>query len=92
MRYSRSEQFAVSAVMFAYLAFGWCSDDDLFFIPDHGRQVIQTDHHDVIHVECADEGRVLEFVSHLESAGYLLPVEPPDATFLWPRWMPLRKV
>ena len=64
------------------------SPDDLFFIPDHGRQLLQTDHHDVIHVRCADEARVLELVKHMEQEGYALPTEPPDATFIWQAWMP----
>ena len=33
-------------MLFAYLAFGWCVDDDLFFVPDHGRQLLHADHHD----------------------------------------------
>jgi hypothetical protein len=31
---------------------------------------------------------MLEFVRHMERAGYALPTEPPDATFRWPTWMP----
>jgi hypothetical protein len=91
VRYSRDERAAVIAVLLACLAFGWCSDDDLYFVPDHGKHVVQTDHHDVIHVDCADEGRVLELVKHLEGAGYPLPTEPPDATFRWPHWMAQRQ-
>jgi hypothetical protein len=87
VRYRREEEEAVIAVLFAYLAFGWCGDDDLFFIPDHGRQLLQTDHHDVIHVECATEERVQELVSHMAGEGYLLPTELPDPTFKRPAWM-----
>ncbi len=90
VRFGRSERPAVLAAVFAYLAFGWCSGDDLYFVPDHGRQVVQTDHHDVIHVECGDEGRVAELVGHMAAAGYPLPTEPPDETFKWPGWMPRR--
>ncbi|MBA4191113.1 MAG: hypothetical protein C0467_24275 [Planctomycetaceae bacterium] len=90
IRYARHERAAVLAVMFAYLAFGWCSDDDLYLIPDHGRQVVQTDHHDVMHVECVNESRVSALVGHMQDAGYPLPAEPPDATFRWPHWMPPR--
>ena len=42
----------------------------------------------VLHVRCADEARVLELVKHMEQEGYPLPTEPPDATFIWPAWMP----
>jgi hypothetical protein len=87
VRYRREEEEAVIAVLFAYLAFGWCGDDDLFFIPDHGRQLLQTDHHDVIHVECATEERAQELVAHMANEAYPLPTESPDCTFKRPAWM-----
>jgi hypothetical protein len=87
IRFNRDERSAILAVMFAYLAFGWCSADDLYFVPNHGRQVVQTDHHDVVHAECADEGLMLELVRHMASSGYELPSEPPDWTFKRPTWM-----
>ena len=49
---------------------------------------MQADHHDVIHAECRDEGRVLALIEHMEQAGYPLSSGPPDATFKWPGWMP----
>jgi hypothetical protein len=75
------------AVLYAYLAFGWCEDDDVFFIPEHGQQLLKTDHHDVIHVECASEARILNLVAHMAEAGYELPCEPPDWTFKRPAWL-----
>jgi hypothetical protein len=87
VQFERDEEDALLAVVFAYLAFGWCVDEDLFFIPDHGRQVLQTDHHDVIHVECASEERVQKLVEHMTEAGYALPTELPDWTFKRPAWM-----
>lgn len=60
----------------------------MWFVPDHGRQVVQADHHDVIHAECRDEGQVLALIEHMEQAGYPLSSGPPDATFKWPGWMP----
>jgi hypothetical protein len=88
IKFNLDESDKVIAVLFAYLAFGWCVDDDLFFVPNHGWQVFQTDHHDVIHVECAAEARVLQLVAHMENEGYPLPTAPPDDTFKWPSWMP----
>jgi hypothetical protein len=88
VRCRRDEQAAAVAVLFVYLAFGGDSLDDLFFVPDHARQVVQSSHHDVVHVACRDEARVRELVRHMEAAGYPLPTEPPDATFKWPAWMP----
>lgn len=87
VRYTRGEQPAAAAAMIACLAFG-LAGDDLSFVPDHGRQVVRTDHHDVIHVECADEGRVAELVRYMDGEGYPLPEEPPDETFRRPHWMP----
>jgi hypothetical protein len=87
IRFERDDEAALVAVLFAYLAFGWCADDDLFFVPDHGRQLLQTDHHDVIHTKCASEERVLELVAHMAAEGHELPAEPPDWTFKRPAWM-----
>jgi hypothetical protein len=86
-RVGRHEEDALIAVLYAYLAFGWCVEDDLFFVPDHGRQLVQTDHHDVIHVQCNSEERVRKLVAHMADAGYELPREPPDWTFKRPAWM-----
>jgi hypothetical protein len=91
VQFDRDDEDALLAVLFAYLAFGWCVDDDLFFIPDHGRQLLQTDHHDVIHVECGSEERVQTLVGHMAKAGYELPSEPPDWTFKRPNWMRKRE-
>jgi hypothetical protein len=87
VRIERDEEEALLAVLFVYMAFGWCVDDDLFFIPNHGRQLLQTDHHDVIHAVCASEGRVLKLVGDMAKACYELPTEPPDWTFKRPAWM-----
>jgi hypothetical protein len=87
IRFEHAEEDQILAVMFVFLAFGWCVDDDLYFIPDHGRQIVQTDHHDVVHVECLEENRIQEFVEHMAGAGYELPTELPDQTFIWPYWM-----
>lgn len=87
LRFSGRESDAVVAIVFAYLTFGWCTDDDLFLIPDHGRQLVQTDHHHVIHVQTRSESRALEVVARLAADGYELPTDPPDWTFKRPAWM-----
>jgi hypothetical protein len=87
LRFRDREADAVVAILFAYLAFGFCTADDLFLIPDHGRQLVQTDHHGVIHVQCGSEPRILEFVAHMAAHGYELPKELPDWTFKQPAWM-----
>jgi hypothetical protein len=87
VRFGHDKEDALLAVLYAFLVFGWCNADDLFFIPDHARQLLQTDHHDVIHVECMSEERVLQLVAHMAEAGYDLPRELPDETFKHPAWM-----
>jgi len=87
MHFDRDEKDALISILFVSLLFGWCVDDDLFFIPDHGCQLMQTDHHDVIHVECLYEERIQELIAHMAGAGYDLPTELPDGTFKLPVWM-----
>lgn len=87
-RVSRDERPAIIAALVASLALGGDSCSDLFFVPDHGRQIVLAGHHDVIYVECAEEARILKLVRHMDRVGFALPTEPPDATFKWPAWMP----
>jgi hypothetical protein len=86
-RVGRDDRSSVVAALFASLGFGGDSTSDLYFVPDHARQIVWAGHHDVIHLACADEARMLEFVRHMEGAGFALPTEPPDATFKSPAWM-----
>jgi hypothetical protein len=87
VRFCRDEEEALIAVLYAFLAFGWCCDDDLFFVPDHGRQLVHTDHHDVVHVGCVAMEQLQGFVDHMAEVGYELPCELPDETFKRPAWM-----
>ncbi len=82
------EVHGVIAALFASVALGGDSLSDLYFVPEHGRQIVWAGHHDAIHVECADDFRIEQLVRHMEKAKFLLPTEPPDATFRWPAWMP----
>jgi hypothetical protein len=86
-RFERDEEGALVAVLFAFMVFGSCVYDDLLFVPDHGRQLLHTDHHYVIHAGCKCESRVLELVAHMAAEGYELPTELPDETFRRPAWM-----
>jgi hypothetical protein len=87
VRYDRGETDKLLTVLFVYLAFGWHTFQDLYFIPDHGMQIVVTSHHDVIHVLCQTEERIRDFVGHMQKVGYELPTELPDETFLRPSWM-----
>jgi len=87
VRLIRGEQDKLLAVLTTYCTFGGCVDDDLFFVPDHGKQLLHSDHHDAIHVECASKKRLLQLVKHMAEAGFDLPTELPDPTFKRPAWM-----
>lgn len=87
VRFTAAEADKLTAVVFAHLVLGWSVPDDLFIIPDHGRQMLQTDHHDVVHVEFAEAEAVEPFVRHMAEEEYLLPADPPDQTFKRPDWM-----
>jgi hypothetical protein len=77
IRFDRDECAEIDALMFTFLIFGWCVDDDLYFIPENGRQLVMTDHHGVIHVECKEQDRIDNFAQHMSSSGYELPTELP---------------
>jgi hypothetical protein len=81
------EKDKLTAAIFGALTFGISVCDDFFIIPDHARQFLQTDHHDVVHVNFADEQTVNPFVDHMARNKYTLPDEEPDATFKRPDWM-----
>jgi hypothetical protein len=72
---------------FAQAVFGSGVTDDLFIVPDHGSQMLQVDHHDVVHVDFADPARVPSFVEHMRQEKYQLPTALPDSTFKPPDWM-----
>jgi hypothetical protein len=72
-------------VLLAQLTLAW--HDDLFVIPDHGRQFLHTDHHDVVHAYFAEKCRIAPFVEHMAAAGFDLPTDIPDWTFKRPSWM-----
>ena len=64
-----------------------CVYDDLFVLPDHATQILYWDHHEVVHVECADAAEMERFVLHMSRGGYALPEALPDETFKRPGWM-----
>jgi hypothetical protein len=53
--FSKSDIDALATLVLATLCFGWCVYDDLFLVPDHGRQILYFDHHDVVHVSFKDQ-------------------------------------
>jgi hypothetical protein len=85
--FDRSEREALITLLFSTTIFGWSVGDDLYVVPDHARQILQTDHHDVVHVSFADGHDVQHWVAKMFEEGFDLPSELPDATFKPPTWM-----
>ena len=77
VRYEAGEAGSLVTVATAQTLFGSNAADDLFIVLDHGEQFLWIDHHDVVHVEFAEEGRVAPFVRHMASKGFELPVTVP---------------
>ena len=50
VRFERAELDKLVTLMFATTVFGWSVGDDLCVVPDHAGNILQTDHHNVIHV------------------------------------------
>jgi hypothetical protein len=74
-------------LMFSTTIFGWSVGDDLYVVPDHARYILQTDHHNVIHVSFRRSADVDEWVRHMDERGFPLPDDIPDSTFKKPEWM-----
>jgi len=87
VEFSRQEVGKLVTLLFSTTIFGWTVGDDLYVVPDHGRAMLQTDHHGVIHVIGRDSSDVHRWVTDMEKAGYSLPEEVPDETFKSPSWM-----
>ena len=87
IRYDLNEVDKLLAAIFATMTLGSSVRDDFFVVPDGGRQFLQTDHHEVIHVSFADEQAVAPFVDYMPRNKYALPAKEPDSTFKRPGWM-----
>jgi hypothetical protein len=77
----------ITTIIFNQLVFGWCVGDDIYIIPNHGKQIIQTSHHDVVHVEFLEKSRLNKFIKNMAKNRFPLPTEVPDGTFYKPDWM-----
>jgi hypothetical protein len=79
---------ALVTLLFSTTIFGWSVGEDLYVVPDHARQVLETDHHGVIHVSFRAPEDIGHWISEMSQRGFDLPDELPDATFKRPSWMP----
>ena len=75
-------------LLFSITVFGWSVGEDLYVVPDHGRHVLQTDHHEVIHVSFHDSGEIGHWVSQMAQRGFDLPEDVPVQPSSGPRGCP----
>jgi len=87
LKFTRNELAELVTLTFNQLVFGWHVGDDLYMIPDHGRQMIKNDHHDVVHVSFRDQSTMENFINSMAVKGFELPEDIPDETFKRPDWM-----
>lgn len=87
VRFERAELDKLVTLMFSTTIFGWSVGDDLYVVPDHARYILQTDHHNVIHVSFRTSADLDKWVKQMEERDFALPVEVPDSTFKVPNWM-----
>lgn len=84
---SREELDKLVTLIFATTIFGWSVGEDLYVIPNHGRYLLQTDHHGVVHVCFLASTDLEDFVKGMDARGFPLPDAVPDSTFKEPSWM-----
>ena len=85
--FERAELASLVTLLFSTTIFGFSVADDIYVVPDHARCILQTDHHDVIHVSCRDSADADRWVRQMEDRGFPLPEDIPDETFKKPEWM-----
>lgn len=87
VEFTRAELDKLLTVILSTTIFGWSVREDLYVVPDHGTYILQTDHHDVIHVSFRGPEEIGRWISEMAARGFPLPDDLPDATFKWPPWM-----
>ena len=85
--FARAELDRFVTLIFSTTIFGWSVGEDLYVVPDHARYILQTDHHNVIHVSFRNPIDVETWVKAMEERGFPLPADVPDSTFKRPEWM-----
>jgi len=87
VEFSRAEYAKLLTLLFSTTIFGWSVGEDVYVVPDHGRHLLQTDHHGVIHMSFRTEDDLNRCVAEMDRRGFALPDEIPDPTFKQPPWM-----
>ena len=87
VKFERPELDRLVTLIFSTTIFGWSVREDLYVVPDDARYILQTDHHNVIHVSFRDAADLDAFILQMEERGFSLPAHVPDPTFKQPGWM-----
>jgi hypothetical protein len=87
VQFDFSELDSLITLIFTTTIFGWSVAEDIYVVPDHGRQFLYVSHHDVIHVDFRDGTHVETWAKRMLDEGFPLPMEVPDPTFIRPEWM-----
>ena len=87
VEFSRADYDRLVTLLFSTTIFGWSVGEDLYVVPTHGRHLLQTDHHGVIHLSFRTEESLTLCIDEMERRGFSLPGEVPDSTFKQPGWM-----
>jgi len=81
------EQELLVSIALPLARWGWFVEHDVQLIPDHGKMILMTDHHRVLHASFRTEPEAEAFVDRMAAAGHALPEELQDETFKVPSWM-----
>jgi hypothetical protein len=87
IEFAPTDRDILLTLLFTTTVFGWSVGQDLYVVPDHTRYVLQTDHHDVVHVDFRDPSDIERWVTTMAGHGFPLPERLPDESFKQPPWM-----
>lgn len=85
--FGHNEIDTLVTLIFVTTIFGWSVGEDLYIVPDDSQCIMKVSHHEVIHVTARMSSEIDRWVSGMEDRKFLLPENPPDATFKRPDWM-----
>jgi hypothetical protein len=74
--FSKQDRKALLETLSALAKAAFGSEDDLYIVPDHGRQMVFWSHHDLIHVGFVEKEGAKAFEIHMTEQGY--EKEPDD--------------
>ena len=86
VEFDKSDTDRLVTLLFATTVFGCTVYEDLYVVPDHAQYIMETDHHDAVHVSFRDDERLQHFITGMREQKFYLPDDVPDATFKVPGW------